>query len=199
MFTGIVEEVGVIKKLERISPQAVELTVAATKVISDVSVGDSISVNGICLTVTSFSKDDFVMDVMPETIQATSLNMLDVGSQVNLERSMPANGRFGGHFVSGHIDGIGHIVTKTSEENAIYYEIKFPKEFTKFILMKGSIAVDGISLTVFGRSDDSFTISLIPHTVTETILGAKGVGDIVNIEYDMFAKYVDQMFEQQDN
>lgn len=199
MFTGIVEEVGVIKKLERISPQAVELTVAATKVISDVSVGDSISVNGICLTVTSFSAEDFVMDVMPETIQATSLNTLEVGSQVNLERSMPANGRFGGHFVSGHIDGIGHIVTKTSEENAIYYEIKLPKEFTKFILMKGSIAVDGISLTVFGRSDDSFTISLIPHTVTETILGAKGVGDIVNIEYDMFAKYVDQMFEQQDN
>lgn len=199
MFTGIVEEVGVIKKLERISPQAVELTVAATKVISDVSVGDSISVNGICLTVTSFSAEDFVMDVMPETIQATSLNMLEVGSQVNLERSMPADGRFGGHFVSGHIDSVGHIVTKTSEENAIYYEIRLPKEFTKFILMKGSIAVDGISLTVFGRSDDSFTISLIPHTVTETILGAKGVGDIVNIEYDMFAKYVDQMFEQQDN
>lgn len=196
MFTGIVEEMGTIKHIETVSPQAIKLTVAAQKVLSDVSLGDSISVNGICLTVTDFISEQFQVDVMSETIKSTSLNMLGVGSKVNLERSMPANGRFGGHFVSGHVDGIGKIIKKRQQENAIYYTIEFPENLAKFTLLKGSIAIDGVSLTIFKRHENTLTISLIPHTVSETILGMKKEGDIVNIECDMFAKYVQQMFEE---
>lgn len=193
MFTGIIEEKGAVKRLEEISDQAVQLTINSTKIIEDVHIGDSIAVNGICLTVTNFTTQSFQVDVMPETIKATSLNTLTVGSDVNLERAMAANGRFGGHFVSGHIDGTGKIINKHRQENAIYYEIEIPEEFAKYLLMKGSVAVDGISLTVFDVGENTFTISLIPHTVSETILGEKGQGDIVNIEYDMLAKHVQNM------
>lgn len=177
MFTGIIEEKGAVKRLEEISDQAVQLTINSTKIIEDVHIGDSIAVNGICLTVTNFTTQSFQVDVMPETIKATSLNTLTVGSDVNLERAMAANGRFGGHFVSGHIDGTGKIINKHRQENAIYYEIEIPEEFAKYLLMKGSVAVDGISLTVFDVGENTFTISLIPHTVSETILGDKGQGD----------------------
>lgn len=197
MFTGIIEEMGTIKQLKKVSKQAVQLKVSAVKVLTDVKIGDSISVNGICLTVTDFTAEYFQVDVMPETIKSTSLNMLQIGSKVNLERSMPANGRFGGHFVSGHIDGTGEIIKKESQENAIYYTIELSSELATFILLKGSIAIDGISLTVFDHSETTVMISLIPHTVAETVLGAKGLGDIVNIECDMFAKYVHQMLKQQ--
>ena len=197
MFTGIIEELGTIKQLDKVSEQAIRLKVEAVKVLKDVKIGDSIAVNGICLTVTDFTAEYFQVDVMPETIKTTSLNMLQIGSKVNLERSMPANGRFGGHFVSGHIDGTGEIIEKENIENAIYYTIKLPSELAMFILLKGSIAIDGISLTVFGHSETTVVISLIPHTVTETVLGAKDIGDIVNIECDMFAKYVNQMLKQQ--
>jgi len=198
MFTGIIEEMGTMKEMKTISKQAVRLSIGAEEVLEDVKLGDSIAVNGICLTVTSFTSDSFQVDVMPETIKATSLNTIVAGSKVNLERSMPANGRFGGHFVSGHVDGTGKIISKQKQENAIYYTIEIPGDLAKFIMMKGSIAVDGISLTVFDHSENSFTISLIPHTVAETVVGAKSEGDIVNIECDMLAKYVGRMLGKQE-
>ena len=197
MFTGIVEEMGTIEKMQNVSEQAVQLTIKAEKVIEDVNIGDSISVNGICLTVTNFTKKSFQVDAMPETIKSTSLQMLKPGSQVNLERAMAANGRFGGHFVSGHVDGTGIILEKKQQENAIYYDIQIPEELARFLMHKGSITVDGTSLTLFGVNKNIFTISLIPHTVTETVLGGKGKGDIVNIECDMLAKYVQNMLQAQ--
>src|SRR5699024_59556 len=141
--------------------------------------------------------DSFQVDVMPETIRATSLNTVAVESKVNLDLCMPANGRFGGHCVSGHVDGTGKIISKQKHETAIYYTIAIPGDLAKFIMMKGSIAVDGISLTVFAHQENSFTVSLIPHTVAETVLGAKSEGDIVNIECDMLAKYVGRMLGKQ--
>lgn len=193
MFTGIVEEMGEIETVKQVSPQAVILEIRADKIMADVSHGDSIAVNGICLTVTAFTSDSFQVDVMPETVKATSLNRLAAGSNVNLERSIPANGRFGGHFVSGHVDSTGKITGKQERENAIYYTIAIPEALAIYFMKKGSVAVDGISLTVFEHTADSFTVSLIPHTVAETVLGVKDVGDIVNIECDMLAKYVGKM------
>ncbi|WP_100013147.1 riboflavin synthase [Lentibacillus sediminis] len=197
MFTGIIEEMGTIKRMQKVSEHAVQMTIGSQEVIKDVNVGDSISVNGICLTVTNFSSDNFQAEAMPETIKSTSLQSLKTGSKVNLERAMAAGGRFGGHFVSGHVDGTGGIVGKQKDENAIYYVIEIPDELNRFILHKGSITVDGVSLTVFGTEQGRFTISLIPHTAAETILGEKGKGDLVNIECDMLAKYVQNMLDQQ--
>lgn len=198
MFTGIIEEIGTVKKIQKVSDQAVTMTISSSKILEDVGLGDSISVNGICLTVTHFTSDYFEVDAMPETIKATSLNSLKKGSSVNLERAMAANGRFGGHFVSGHIDATGKIVKKKKEQNAIYYDIEIPNDLTKYILPKGSITVDGTSLTIFGIQKSIFTISLIPHTAKETILGEKEEGDIVNIECDMLAKYVQKMLQNDD-
>ncbi|WP_067725300.1 riboflavin synthase [Oceanobacillus damuensis] len=197
MFTGIIEEMGTVEKMQKVSQQAVQLTIGSNKIIEDMNIGDSISVNGICLTVTNFSKTSFNVDAMPETIKATSLQMLKPGSKVNLERAMAANGRFGGHFVSGHVDGIGTIIDKHKQENAIYYDIEIPEELAGYLLHKGSITVDGTSLTLFGVNKNVFTISLIPHTVSETVLGGKDKGDIVNIECDMLAKHVQQMLSGQ--
>lgn len=196
MFTGIIEDQGNVKEIKQVSEQAVELTLESKVVTEDVHIGDSIAVNGICLTVTSFQGSEFKVDAMPETIQSTSLQLLKKGSKVNLERAMAAGGRFGGHFVSGHVDGTGKIIRKQQVENAIYYDIEIPNQFINFILYKGSITVDGTSLTVFGVKENGFTISLIPHTAKETILGEKGVGDIVNIECDMLAKYVQQLLHK---
>jgi riboflavin synthase len=191
VFTGIVEELGTVNSIKQ-QGEAIELSIKASKILEDVNLGDSISVNGVCLTVTSFNKQKFSVDIMRETVRATSLQTLQKGSSVNLERAMAANGRFGGHFVSGHVDGIGKILKKTRVSNAVYYDIEVPEELRKFILLKGSICVDGTSLTVFGITDRSFTISLIPHTLSETILGRKEPGDIVNLECDMLAKYIEQ-------
>ncbi|MDP4086492.1 MAG: riboflavin synthase [Bacillota bacterium] len=189
MFTGIVEEIGTISNIQR-TGEAYVLTIAAEKILADVHLGDSIAVNGVCLTVTSFSKNQFKVDVMPETVKSSSLKTLNRGSKVNLERAMAAGGRFGGHFVSGHIDTTGVIKSKKPFENAVYVEIETDKEWTNFIILKGSICVDGTSLTVFDVSETSFTISLIPHTMSETILGIKEKGEIVNLECDMIGKYV---------
>ncbi|UJL47272.1 riboflavin synthase [Virgibacillus sp. NKC19-16] len=197
MFTGIIEEMGTMKSMEHVSDQAVKLKIGSDSVISDVNSGDSIAVNGICLTVTDYNSENFQVDVMPETIKSTSLSALKPGSKVNLERSMAANGRFGGHFVSGHIDGKGKIIRKERQENAVYYDVQIAKELAPFFIKKGSVAVDGISLTVFHVEENTFTISLIPHTVSETVLGEKNKGDTVNIECDMLAKYMQQMLEQQ--
>jgi riboflavin synthase len=189
MFTGIIEEIGIIESIKQ-TGEAFVLSINAKKVLEGVMLGDSIAVNGVCLTVTSFSNSRFTVDVMPETVKDTSLKNVNKGSKVNLERAMAAGGRFGGHFVSGHVDGTGRIKSKQPFENAVYYEIEAPKEIVKFIIVKGSIAVDGTSLTVFGVTEDTFTISLIPHTLSETVLGFKGQGDLVNLECDMIGKYV---------
>ncbi|GGJ93435.1 riboflavin synthase subunit alpha [Lentibacillus kapialis] len=197
MFTGIIEEKGIIKQIQQVSDTSIQMAIGSSKVLEDIQMGDSISVNGICLTVTSFSETGFQVDVMPETIKATSLRTLANGSSVNLERSMPANGRFGGHFVSGHVDGLGTIVRKEKQENALYFDVEIPGELMIYFIMKGSVAVDGVSLTVFGISGKTFTISLIPHTVSETVLGDKRQGDYVNIECDLLAKHMKNMLNQQ--
>lgn len=189
MFTGIIEELGVVANIKR-KGESFVLTIDAKKILMDVHLGDSISVNGVCLTVTSFTSSQFTVDVMPETVKASSLQSLKRGSKVNLERAMAAGGRFGGHFVSGHIDGTGVIKSKRPVENAVYYEIEASKEILQYVIERGSIAVDGTSLTVFGVTEEAFTLSLIPHTLTESIIGLKESGDIVNLECDMIGKYV---------
>jgi len=189
MFTGIVEETGTIQAIKK-TGLSMALTIAASKVTSDVKHGDSIAVNGICLTVTGFSDNQFTVDVMPETVKSTSLNGLSKGSKVNLERAMAANGRFGGHFVSGHVDGTAEITRIEKKSNAVYYDLKLSPELTKTLVLKGSITVDGVSLTIFGLSDESVTVSIIPHTISETIFRTKTVGSTVNIECDMIGKYL---------
>lgn len=192
MFTGIIEEMGRIKEVKK-TAQQYEVTIAAKKILTDVQLGDSISVNGICLTVTSFTPSTFQVDVMPETIKASNLAQLSVGSPVNLERAMAANGRFGGHFVSGHIDMTGVIVERRSVANAIYFWIQTRGDMMKFIVPKGSITIDGISLTVVDTAEDRFSISIIPHTLAETVLNHRKIGDRVNVECDMLAKYMDRL------
>ncbi|MFG6113982.1 riboflavin synthase [Halobacillus sp. MO56] len=189
MFTGIVEEIGEIQSITS-KTEAMEITITANTILEDAKLGDSISINGVCLTVTEIKNKSISFDVMPETYHATNLNELKKGSKVNLERAMAADGRFGGHLVSGHIDGKGTIVSKNSRANAVYYEISLSNDLLGYFVYKGSVAVDGTSLTVFGVSEDTITISLIPHTMEHTVLGAKGVGDNVNIECDMISKYV---------
>lgn len=196
MFTGIVEELGTIKNMLR-QGNSMQLTINAKYILSDINLGDSIAVNGICLTVIKFTEATFVVDVMPETFSATSLSSLEIGSKVNLERAMAAKGRFGGHFVTGHVDGVGTIVAKRRQENALLYDIEVPQFGLNFIIDRGSIAVDGTSLTIFNIKNNIITISLIPHTAEATILGTKEIGDIVNIEFDMLAKYVQRTLENQ--
>jgi riboflavin synthase len=198
MFTGIIEELGVVANIKR-SGESFVLTIDAQKILKDVHLGDSISVNGVCLTVTSFTNSQFTVDVMPETVKASSLQSLKRGSKVNLERAMAAGGRFGGHFVSGHIDGTGVIKSKRPIENAVYFEIEASQEILKYVIERGSIAVDGTSLTVFGVTDNAFTLSLIPHTLTESIIGLKESGDIVNLECDMIGKYVGHFLTSRQN
>ncbi|KKB74706.1 MULTISPECIES: riboflavin synthase [Bacillus] len=189
MFTGIIEEIGTIKDMRK-TGNAMSLVIASRKVTEDVKLGDSIAVNGVCLTVTGYKKDQFTADVMLETLKATSLGALKIGSSVNLERAMAANGRFGGHMVSGHVDGTASIVRIEKAENSIYYDLKLDPALAKMLVLKGSIAVDGVSLTIFGLTDDEVTVSLIPHTLDETIFSEKKVGSIVNVECDMIGKYI---------
>ena len=190
MFTGIIEEVG---RIEAISYgiSSAQIKIKASKVLEDVKVGDSICVNGICLTVTSFQPGSFTADVMHETLNRTGLSTLENGSPVNLERAMLANGRFGGHIVSGHIDGTGSIASISPDDNAIWFEIKTSPNILYYIVEKGSITIDGISLTVAKVSEESFSISAIPHTVSETNLRDKKVGSLVNLECDVIGKYVE--------
>lgn len=192
MFTGIVEEKGIVKNIQKENRSAI-LTIEATKVLTDAAIGDSIAVNGVCLTVTKKAKNYFMADVMAETLRRSSLGILKSGSRVNLERAMAANGRFGGHIVSGHIDGTGTIVKMEPEGNAIWVQIHTKEEILKYIVQKGSIAIDGISLTVAKVEQDSFYVSLIPHTGQETTLLTKRAGEIVNLENDIVGKYVDHL------
>lgn len=190
MFTGIVEEMGKISSIKKGSHSAV-LSMAANKILEDIHIGDSIAVNGICLTVTSFNKQSFSVDVMHETINRTSLSNLSIGDFVNLERAMPVGGRFGGHIVSGHVDGTGEITYIQRDDNAILYTIKADSKIIRYIVEKGSITINGISLTVVSCKDDKFTISAIPHTVDVTILKYLKVGDKVNLEVDIVGKYIE--------
>lgn len=192
MFTGIVEEIGIISAVTQGS-NSLKLSISCTKVLSDVNKGDSVSVNGVCLTVADFSNSHFTADVMPETVKATTLHELRSGSSVNLERAMAANGRIGGHFVSGHVDGTGEIISVQQKENAIYMEIKIAPELLKYFILKGSVTIDGTSLTVFGVSNYGFTISLIPVTQADSVIGHKKTGEKVNVECDMLAKYIERL------
>ena len=191
MFTGIIEEIGKIKSVTRES-RSIRLTVAVDKILEDIKIGDSICTNGVCLTVTSFDNSSFSADVMPETMDRTSLKHLKVNDPVNIERAMPANGRFGGHIVSGHIDGTGIITKMTRDDRAVRITIQTDPEITRGIVEKGSIAIDGISLTVTDVSYDKFGVSIIEHTQDMTTLSRKKVGDTVNLENDIIGKYIEK-------
>ncbi|MBQ7477963.1 MAG: riboflavin synthase [Selenomonadaceae bacterium] len=188
MFTGIVEEVG--KVLQAGNGK---IAVEASKVLEDVQMGDSIAVNGICLTVTGFDSRHFTADVMPETLRRTSLQEARPGSPVNLERALSLMSRLGGHIVSGHIDGVGKILSFQEEKNAILMRIAAEDGLLRYIVEKGSVALDGISLTVAAVTESEFTVSLIPHTREVTNLGSKRVGSPINIETDIIGKYVEKM------
>ena len=191
MFTGIIEEIGKIKGIKKGKSSAV-LEIEAKTVLDDVKLGDSIAVNGVCLTVTSFGEKWFKVDVMHETMNRSSLAKIRSGSHVNLERAMAAGGRFGGHIVSGHVDGLGTVEAVARDDNAVWYTIKAEPRIMKYIVEKGSITIDGISLTVAKVSLENFAVSIIPHTLKETILAEKRPGDVVNLENDIIGKYVER-------
>ena len=187
MFTGLIEEIGTVRQ-SHISTG--NLSIFANTVLKHMAIGDSISVNGVCLTVTNFSRTFFTVDVTPETIRRSTLGHLHSGDLVNLERPMPADGRFGGHLVSGHVDDVGWISQKQTENNAIVIEIKAAPSLMDFIVEKGSVAVDGISLTVAAVHHNKFRVSIIPHTAHQTTIVQKKIGDPVNLETDLIGKYV---------
>jgi riboflavin synthase len=192
MFTGIVEELGVVEGLEE-QGDAIRLTVRGPHVVTDARLGDSIAVNGCCLTVAERDGESFTADVMRETLDKTSLGALEPGSKVNLERAVMATTRLGGHIVQGHVDGTGQVLSRTPSEHWEVVEVSLPDELAKYLVDKGSITVDGISLTVVEVRDDSFTVSLIPETLARTTLGFKQPGERVNLEVDVIAKYVERL------
>ncbi len=200
MFTGIIEEVGIIQSVKKGTHSSV-LTVQAREVLDGAKTGDSIAVNGVCLTVTALGSGCFSADVMHETLNRSSLGQLAPGASVNLERAMAADGRFGGHIVSGHIDGTGTITRVRRDDNAVWYTVSAPDKLMRLIIEKGSVAVDGISLTVAAVTKDSFQVSVIPHTAGHTVLSEKKAGDVVNLENDIIGKYVQRLmtFEQEES
>ncbi len=192
MFTGLVEEIGIVKKITK-SVQSAKITIAAGQLLEDVKIGDSICTNGVCLTVNNLSNKEFSVDVMPETIRNSNLKNLSSGSKVNLERALKASDRLGGHIVSGHIDGIGVVNAFKEEENATWITIATNENILKYIVERGSIAIDGTSLTVAYVDDKTFKVSIIPHTKEKTILLHKKVGDEVNLECDVLGKYIEKL------
>ena len=192
MFTGIIEELGTVKKLSQ-RENGARITLGASKVLEGTKLGDSIAVNGVCLTVTKLGSNYFAADVMAETMRRSSLGTLKNGSPVNLERAMAADGRFGGHIVSGHVDSMGTIAAIQPEDNAVWYTINADGKTLHYIVEKGSITIDGISLTVAYVDDSCFKVSIIPHTRQETNLSSKGIGDKVNLECDIIGKYVEKL------
>lgn len=194
MFTGIVEEMGIVEAIEPLD-QASRIRIRGPIVTSDVQPGDSISVNGVCLTVVDPAQGTFAADVMAETLSRSSLAAIEVGAAVNLERAARVDSRLGGHIVQGHVDGIGHISGIQQQENWTLMTIELPDELSRYLVEKGSITVDGVSLTVVSVTPHEFVISLIPTTLAETTLGSRSTGDTVNLEVDVIAKYVEKMLE----
>lgn len=198
MFTGIIEETGTIKEIRRSSKSA-KLRIEASKVLEGTNPGDSISTNGICLTVVEMDQNTFSVDVMAETLRKTNFGKLSIGSRVNLERALKLSDRLGGHLVSGHIDGLGVIGNIVTEDIARIISIKTASDMLRYIIPKGSIAIDGISLTVTYADEHSFKVSIIPHTAAETSLLSKKIGDAVNLETDMIVKYVEKLLSNKSN
>lgn len=191
MFTGLVEEIGRVESIIK-GGQSATIMIKAKKILEGVKLGDSIATNGVCLTVTAFDSQKFQVDVMAETMRLSNLNNLSSGSKVNLERALMLGDRLGGHLVSGHIDGLGTIKDFKKEDNAIWVSIATPPNILKYVIYKGSIAIDGISLTVAYVDDEIFKVSIIPHTKDETSLLGKNIGDQVNLEGDMIGKYIER-------
>ncbi len=198
MFTGIVEEMGVIKTLEH-NPNGTKLTILASTILDDLAVGASVSVDGVCLTVATRNNHEFSVEVSPETLSVTTLGKLKAGGPVNLERAMRMNERIGGHLVAGHVDGVGSIRDRRQEGNAIVLTIEAPKEVLRYCVSKGSITVDGISLTINEVSERSVTVAIIPHTAKVTTLGLKHPDDPVNLESDLIGKYVERLLQARDH
>ena len=195
MFTGIVEEMGAIISIDK-TLAGTRMTILASAVMGDLNIGDSISVNGACLTVVSKTDRNFSVEVSPETLSVTTLGQFSAGSPLNLERAMKLNERLGGHLVAGHIDGVGTIRSRQQDGNAILLTIEAPPEILRHCILKGSITVDGISLTINHVTDRGFTVSIIPHTAKVTTLGLKQVGDQVNLESDLVGKYVERLLQE---
>jgi riboflavin synthase len=195
MFTGIIEELGTVAAVED-QGDAIRLTITASSVLADAGLGDSIAVNGCCLTVASRDQDTWTADVMQETLEVTSLRGVSPGDRVNLERAVTPQTRLGGHIVQGHVDGVGEILRRTPSEHWEVVEISLPAHLARYLVDKGSITVDGVSLTVVEAGETSFTVSLIPETLARTTLGARQVGDRVNLEADVLAKHVARLLER---
>ena len=194
LLPGLVEEMGTVRRLNQ-APNRCELELTASRVLEGTAIGDSIAVNGVCLTVIRMGEDHFTADVMPETLRRSNLGLLKPGAKVNLERAMAANGRFGGHMVAGHIDGTGKIRSMQPEGNAVLVTISAAPELLRYVVEKGSVAIDGISLTVAKVSHTDFTVSLIPHTGEETTLLRHRPGEMVNLETDIIGKYVEKLMQ----
>jgi riboflavin synthase len=194
MFTGIVEELGVVKSIEK-QADALRITVEGPLVVSDIKRGDSIAVSGTCLTAVEHDDASFTADVMLETLKRTSLDGIKVGDSVNLERAMTAATRFGGHVVQGHVDGVGEIISREPSDNWEWLRVRIPAELMKYVVLKGSITIDGVSLTVNEMGEDFVGLSLIPETLEKTTLGSKAIGAKVNIEADVMAKHIERLLE----
>jgi len=197
MFTGIVQEMGVLADIEDL-PAGRRLTIEAPTLLAHAQVGESIAVNGVCLTIVHLEGNRFQADVGAETLRRTTLGKLQVGAPVNLERPLTLTQPLGGHIVQGHVDGVGVVLRRSEEGSSVWMEIGAPPEIMRYIVEKGSVAVDGVSLTVASRKEGSFAVSLIPHTLAVTTLGTRRVGDEVNIEVDILAKYVEQLLRGQE-
>ena len=195
MFTGIVEEIGTIKTIQKYGHSS-RLCISCHYVLENTKIGDSIAVNGACLTVTSIDNDCFCADVTSETMKRTAFSLFRSGTKVNLERALTLSARLGGHIVLGHVDGVGKIVLRKKEENAVIISFQTNQKYKKYLVEKGSVAIDGVSLTIAEKKENIFTIALIPHTGKETILLNKNVGDVVNMEYDYIGKYIEQLMNK---
>lgn len=195
MFSGIVEEMGAVISMEK-TLAGTRMTILASTVMSDLKIGDSVSVNGTCLTVVTKGERDFVVEVSPETLSVTTLGQWTPGTPVNLERAMKLNERIGGHLVAGHVDGVGTIRSRHQEGNAIFFTIEAPSDILRYCVTKGSITVDGISLTINEVAEHSFSVAIIPHTARVTTLGLKQVNDTVNLESDLIGKYVERLLQE---